>query len=143
MALGSKSSGRSEQILIGPMTTEVLYEDKYVRLTNSEMHLKWYFFPVGTKVIPYHDIKSFGRAAQYGIGFWGIKSWGMALSLVWWSLGPVSRNWDVRNQLIVEVRDQTLLSGFTALNPAQALTILRTKVSNPPDRFGGETVPLM
>jgi hypothetical protein len=59
------------------MTEEVLYEDKYVKLTNSEISLKWYFFPAGTKVIPYSDIKSFGRAAQSGIGFWGIKSWGL------------------------------------------------------------------
>jgi hypothetical protein len=124
------------------MTEEVLSEDKYVKLTNSEIHIKWYFFPAGTKVIQYHNIKSFGRAAQYGIGFWGVKSWGMALSLVWWSLGPLSRNWDESNQLIVEVRDQTLLSGFTALNPPQVLTILRTKVSNPVDRFAGEAIPL-
>jgi hypothetical protein len=61
------------------MAEAVLYENKYVKLTSSEIHLKWYFFPAGTKVIPYLDIKSFGRAEEYGIGFWGIKSWGMAL----------------------------------------------------------------
>jgi hypothetical protein len=57
----------------------------------------------------------------------------MAQSLVWWSWGPIGCQFSQWNQLAVEVRDQTLRSGFMAVDVPQVLTIFRAKVTGTPD----------
>ena len=61
----------------------LLYEDKFVRLTEESVELKWYYFPFGTsKVIPWSDIESFQLEP---VSLMKSKGWGMGLSNVWYA----------------------------------------------------------
>jgi hypothetical protein len=102
----------------------VVYEDGYVKLTETHITIKWYYFPYGSKVISYREIASFGRAPDFHINALGTKTWGMALSMIWWSWGPLGRECYLNEQLIIELKGQPLKSGFTSRNTQKVLEIL-------------------
>ena len=55
----------------------LLYEDKFIRLTEESVELKWYYFPFGTsKVIRWEDIESFQTEPMNMLSS---KGWGMGL----------------------------------------------------------------
>lgn len=62
----------------------ILYEDSYIRITESMLRIKWYYFPFGSKDIEWKQIKRVEVLPISGEGISGIKHWGMALSPVWW-----------------------------------------------------------
>jgi hypothetical protein len=121
---------------------ELLYEDKYCKLTNSQLNLKWYYFPFGTKTISYSEIKSFGRATQYDLDLLSIKAWGMALSPIWWAMGPMSRVSNLSNEIILEVRGSSIKCGFSSMDVPAVLQILNTKVTDLPGIIRVDTARL-
>jgi hypothetical protein len=104
----------------------VLYEDGYVALTETHIEIKWYYLPWSSKRISYREIASFGTAPDYGLNILGVKTWGMAFSTVWWSLGPLGRACFMNEQLVIEVKNQKIKSGFTSKNTVRVLEILQT-----------------
>jgi hypothetical protein len=121
---------------------EVLYEDKYCKLTHSELSIKWYYFPFGTKTLSYSEIKSYGRALQYDLDIMSIKAWGMALAPIWWALGPMKRISNLSNEIIVQVRGSSIKCGFSSMDPAAVLRVLNTKVVTLPGLIRVDTAPL-
>eukprot|EP00193_Tetraselmis_chui_P000647 CAMPEP_0177754676 /NCGR_PEP_ID=MMETSP0491_2-20121128/2136_1 /TAXON_ID=63592 /ORGANISM="Tetraselmis chuii, Strain PLY429" /LENGTH=134 /DNA_ID=CAMNT_0019270075 /DNA_START=305 /DNA_END=706 /DNA_ORIENTATION=+ len=67
---------------------EILYEDKFVRVTETDVAIKKYYFPLALrKVIPGMDIESVQNAQTLGVLKMGqCKRWGMALNNIWWAL---------------------------------------------------------
>jgi hypothetical protein len=103
----------------------VLYEDGYVTLTDTHIEIKWYYIPWRSKKISYREIASFGTAPDYGLSIFGVKTWGMAFSTVWWSLGPIGRECFMDDQLVIEIKNHKIKSGFTSKNTAKVLEILQ------------------
>mmetsp|Transcript_40203 Transcript_40203/g.102939 ORF Transcript_40203/g.102939 Transcript_40203/m.102939 type:complete len:140 (-) Transcript_40203:596-1015(-) len=66
----------------------VLYEDSFVRVSESDVAVKRFFFPFGTrKVIAGADVASVQNAATLDVLRIGqCKRWGMALNNIWWAL---------------------------------------------------------
>jgi hypothetical protein len=89
-------------------------EDRCVISAHSHIHIKWGFFPLATKPISCGEIQSFGRSAQCGVRPIGTN----ALSRVWCACGPISRRWEVGDQLIVERRGGAIKSEFSFSNSA-------------------------
>lgn len=79
--------------LMGDSTdrNQVLYEDSCMRITDKDIEMKWYIFPLGTKkVIPLRKVKSF--KVYQPRRWYEMKSWGMGADFqVWW-------NCDMRRQ---------------------------------------------
>jgi len=63
----------------------VLYEDSFVRVSESDVAVKRFFFPFGTrKVIAGADVASVQNAATLDVLRIGqCKRWGMALNNIW------------------------------------------------------------
>eukprot|EP00536_Pseudo-nitzschia_multiseries_P003898 jgi/Psemu1/302230/fgenesh1_kg.62_\ len=66
----------------------VLYEDRFVRLTDDALVIKWYYFPTGkSKTIPRKDIDRMwvGTDPELDLTWYRKKTWGIALSDVFWA----------------------------------------------------------
>ena len=62
----------------------LLYEDKYVRITEEGITIRRYYFPTfQSKFVPWSAIKCFRLEP---VNFFKSKGWGMGLSNVWWAL---------------------------------------------------------
>ena len=106
------------------MPSSVLYDDKFVQLTESHIILKKYYLFGQAKRIAYSDIELYGTAEDFGVNCFGIKTWGMAFSPIWWAYGGFPR---CDNNFIIKVRDVWLKCGFSVKNPDQFCSILASK----------------
>mgnify|MGYP003385627765 CR=1 FL=1 len=63
---------------------DILYQDDKITITNTEITVKMYYFPIGTsRVIPLRSIKSF--KAYRPRSMFQMKDWGMGIDLdTWW-----------------------------------------------------------
>lgn len=62
----------------------LLYEDKYVRITEEGVTIRRYFFPTfQSTTVPWSAIKCFQLEP---VNFLKSKGWGMGLSNVWWAM---------------------------------------------------------
>lgn len=61
----------------------ILYEDRYLVCDDEALTIKDYFFPKGSKRIPYADIRKVSELTMTALtGQWRI--WGMGLSPYWY-----------------------------------------------------------
>ena len=63
----------------------ILYEDEYIVCDDNAITIHWYYFPIGSKRIPYNTIRSI---QEESMEFWtgGGRIWGMGLSPYWFHL---------------------------------------------------------
>jgi hypothetical protein len=107
-----------------------LYEDEYVRLDNTEIHIKRYYFPFASaKKLAYSEIADFGTAERMGIDFWGMKGWGMGFSSIWWAIGPTNRAFKPAEQIVIKPRGASIFCGFSTHNVQEVMRILADKAS--------------
>lgn len=70
-----------------PSRPVTLYRDRFIECTDDELIVRWYYFPFGTKHIPYSAVNSFQRVeltAFHGKG----RIWGTGNLRYWASLDP-------------------------------------------------------
>jgi hypothetical protein len=74
----------------------ILYEDKYIICDDDALTINYYYFPVGSKRIPYQKIQ---KMQKEDMNFWrgGSRIWGGSFSF-WFNLDP-QRPW--KNKLII------------------------------------------
>eukprot|EP01119_Soliformovum_irregulare_P021819 TRINITY_DN733_c0_g1_i1.p1 TRINITY_DN733_c0_g1~~TRINITY_DN733_c0_g1_i1.p1 ORF type:complete len:130 (-),score=30.95 TRINITY_DN733_c0_g1_i1:171-560(-) len=114
---------------------KVLYEDKWIRIGQDYIELKYYYFPIGTtKIIPLSLIKTFYNAQDAKLNWLGVKGWGMGLSNIWWSWGRRTQlpliPWDPTSQLIIEVEGhQYIRCGCTVADYQKVKSILDEAIS--------------
>ena len=107
------------------LPSDVLYDDQYVRLTETQVIIKKYYFPFGNaKRIDYGAIESCATDKQLGIGMLEYKAWGMALSSIWWAWGGMRQD---KSNLVITVRDCWPRCGFCVADMAKVQAILRDK----------------
>jgi hypothetical protein len=114
-----------------------IYEDEYLKITDEQIEIKYYYFPCGAKKIHFSQIESFGRASEYGIDFFDGKAWGMGLSSVWWALGSVTRSNNMNEQLIIQVKNKGIKCGCSSKNIDEVLNLLREKAPDASSRLLG------
>jgi hypothetical protein len=65
----------------------VAYRDQWIECTDEELRIRGYYFPWGTKRIPYSDIRSVSRVGLQALRGRG-RIWGTANPRYWASLDP-------------------------------------------------------
>uniref|UniRef100_A0A7S4ENU0 Uncharacterized protein n=1 Tax=Pseudo-nitzschia australis TaxID=44445 RepID=A0A7S4ENU0_9STRA len=100
----------------------ILYEDKYVTLTEHMLTLKTYYCPSGApKPIPRKDIERIwlGTDRDIGLNFFKKKGWGLGWSDVWWAcrLGREFDGDDTKNFVITTKEKTNFRSGFSVTDP--------------------------
>jgi len=109
------------------MTT--LYEDSYLVCDEDALTIHYYYFPIGSKRIPYQAIERF---VQEPMNFWtgGGRLWGMGLSPDWFHL-DLQRPSKSRCIILFE-KDNWVRSVITPQDQDAVLGILQEKVSANP-----------
>lgn len=112
----------------------VLYEDRFITVTSDALTIKRYFFPHGaSKTIPAASIERVWRGTdpELGLNLFRKKTWGLALSNVWWALcaGREFNN-DEYNFVVATQDASRFRHGFSVEDPAAASTALESIVPN-------------
>lgn len=115
-------------------TNNVLYEDKYVKLTERYLVLKWYYFlTAASKTIPMGKIDKIwvGTDPELGLNFFRKKTWGMALSMIWWACrsGREFEAEDKRN-FVLATKNERVRSGFSVENPETFAALVDKYMNN-------------
>ena len=108
----------------GSVPSDVLYEDEYVRVTNTHVVLKAYYIPGLPKNIAFGDIEKCQTDRQYGVTPLGYKNWGMGLASIWWAWGGVPRE---KYNYVITVRNAWPCCGFSVERPAEFRAVLAAK----------------
>jgi hypothetical protein len=80
---------------------QVLYQDDKMVITEKEISLKLYYFPIGTKrIVKLKKVKSF--KVYQPRSFFKMKSWGMGIDFdVWWHC-DFQRKWGDRHAIVLD-----------------------------------------
>ena len=100
----------------------VVYDDCYVTLTEKTLVLKWYYFPFATsKTIPLGDIDRIrpGTDPELALTWYKKKTWGQALSDVWWAsrCGREFQSDNSTNFVLSVKQEGSGRSGFSVEDP--------------------------
>ena len=82
--------------------SEILYSDDYLVITDKDITLKMYYFPIGTsRTLRFQQIKSFRVFKPRSI--FAMKSWGMGVDFqVWWHWGGFGREFRERHAIVLD-----------------------------------------
>lgn len=119
-------------IVPGAHGNEVVYEDRYIKLSREMLYIYKYFFPLGThKMIPISEITHIwlGTDPALSLNFFKKKTWGIALSDVWWAFCPLREGNNDANNFVVKANDSGFFRhGFTVERRDEALAAFREVV---------------
>ncbi|KAJ2608808.1 hypothetical protein H4S08_004308 [Coemansia sp. RSA 1365] len=80
------NSRESEPADVTNNQSQVVYEDKYLKVTEEALVVKLYYFPtLGSRTIRWEEIEWVKMASEANIGWLGLKMWGMGFGSVWWN----------------------------------------------------------
>lgn len=69
-------------IMAADSKPDVLYEDKFVKVTKTQLTIKWYYFPTATNAhVEWSKIQTIFY--DHNPSMFVVKGWGMLLSPVW------------------------------------------------------------
>lgn len=93
-------------------TEQILYEDDKIQITEKQITLKMFYFPLGlSKTIPISTIQSF--KAYRPRSFLQMKGWGMGTDFnVWWHC-DLRRQFGDRHAIVLKLRDSWPHVGLT------------------------------
>jgi hypothetical protein len=102
----------------------IFYEDNYIVCDNDAITIHCYYFPMGSKRIPYPKIRKF---KEEKMDFWtgGGRIWGMGLSPYWFHLDPMR---PFKNKCIVIDDGELIKSVITPKEHDRVLQILQENV---------------
>ena len=103
-------------------------KNDFFSLSNDTLTIFWYYFPFGSKTIRLDEIEYF--IADYGnLETLQYKSWGMALSSIWWAMGRRGLlGGNNSGNFIVKVKGSSIHKGFSmGANGADAIKILKDR----------------
>ena len=110
-----------------------LYDDKQVTITDTDVILKFYYFPCFSKTIAFKDIERIYTDHEYGLTTLGYHAWGMGLSNIWWAWAGLFVR--PKNNFIIKIKDTNPCCGFSVERPEEFLEILESKgVQGPMDK---------
>lgn len=109
---------------------QIIYEDKFCRITTEEIIINCYYFPTTQKKrIKLNKVATIGYESQDASSLFSTKGWGMSLSPVWWAK-------DVRRQcgshytnVAIDVHGENITKGFTVENINEFLSVLYPRLT--------------
>jgi len=112
---------------------EVLYRDQWIECTDDALIIRGYYFPWGTKRVPYRSIREVRRVPIGGLTGRG-RIWGSSTLRYWASLDPGRLH--KKTALILD-NGQRILPFITPDDPAAVVAAIRehstaTIVDGPP-----------
>lgn len=107
----------------------VLYEDKHVVLDDDAMTIFNYYFPMGSKRIPYYKILGFQDYHLGGMWSGRYRLWGTMDFRHWFNFDPARSR---KNRLICLETGEWFEPTITPEDPEKVLQILRQRVPNQP-----------
>lgn len=108
-------------------STNILFEDKYCRITDNDITLFWYYFPFGqSKTINFSEIREV-RLEELKLLFGKYRLWGMDLKFHWF---PLDNFRFQKAQFISLDIGNTIKPCFTSENIQQIYEILSKKTKN-------------
>lgn len=78
----------------------ILFKNDYITCYSDHLVIPFYYFPYGSKTIEYKNIRSVELLDANDLSFFKTKTWGMALSPIWWPL-DIRRQWR-KHYLIID-----------------------------------------
>jgi len=109
----------------GAKYKDILYEDKFIKITNSHIFLKKYYFPTFiSKKIALTDIESVCTDREYGLNPLGYKTWGMGISMIFWAFNGFNIT---KNLFILKEKGASLSCGFAVENTTKFYNALQSK----------------
>lgn len=63
---------------------EPIFSNNFVQCYSDHLVIDLYYFPYGSKTVQYKDIQSCQLLKIKDLGIFKWKTWGMALSSIWW-----------------------------------------------------------
>eukprot|EP00164_Ancoracysta_twista_P001863 GFYU01002451.1.p2 GENE.GFYU01002451.1~~GFYU01002451.1.p2 ORF type:complete len:119 (-),score=5.76 GFYU01002451.1:87-443(-) len=110
-------------------TGKQLYSDKFCTITDKGITIFWYYFPFGSKFIPFDDVATADPMPCESMISTTHKTWGMSLSPIWWAC-DFSRAFSNKDkQIVVSFPGKTMKSGFTAESPRKVLEIINNRAN--------------
>lgn len=108
-----------------------LYEDKFCEIhKDGTLRIKTYFFPIGTaKVIEIKDIVGVYYESQKKAGLFTVKSWGMALTPVWWACDMQRQFFNRYYNVVVHLDGERLDKGFSVIDIVKFLEAAKNFLS--------------
>lgn len=102
----------------------VLYEDQYIVCDDDALTINYYYFPIGSKRIPYQKIRNI---QQDQMTFWtgGLRIWGGSFNY-WFNLDPQRPQ---KNKLIIIDEGELTKPVITPDNHEIVWEILQNKVN--------------
>lgn len=102
----------------------MLYQDSFVSMSEQDITIKWYYFPIGSKTVALSDIERVeARSSSLVNGKWRI--WGTGSPRVWYALDlkRPSRSKVFR----AKIKGKAVDIGFSAERPDELSNILESK----------------
>lgn len=103
-------------------TDEVLYEDKFCKLSKREIELKWYYFPTGTNLRI--DVSNIVKVSHYkGASY---RVWGSGNFKHWWASDSsrFGRQVSPKGYIFIYTRENYWVKCFTCENVEYILSTL-------------------
>ena len=101
-----------------------LYEDEYVRLDETSVTIRYYYFPLGgDNIILRESIQEIQALENPSI--FETKMWGMGLSSVWWALGWKLNIEAPRKLFVLRSIDDWVGKGFVCCDGSAFMTAYR------------------
>ncbi|VDD89210.1 unnamed protein product [Enterobius vermicularis] len=127
----------------GQKSLNVLYEDKFCKLTKEALLLKLYYFPWGNKKIPVRDIcYVYYKKQESRNDLFKTKDWGMTLSPIWWAcdIGRSFRGFgQARYCNVVIDSGSPIMAGFSVVDFGEFAYHLRQLLEE--GRFRPDLIP--
>jgi hypothetical protein len=107
--------------------TNFVMKNEHFTLYSDRLIVAWYYFPLGSKTIRLDDIEHF-VVDNGDLGALQRKSWGMALSSIWWALGRRGLLGGSQSNIIIKVKEDPISKGFSmGANGADAVRFLKDR----------------
>ncbi len=103
----------------------ILYKDEYVTCDEDAIAIHQYYFPFGSKRIPYTTIQHIEEEPM-DLLMGGLRLWGMGLAPYWFHLDIQRPN---KNRLIVVDFGEWIKAVITPANHDAVIQILRQKTA--------------
>ena len=101
-----------------------LYEDEYVRLDETSVTIRYYYFPLGgDNIILRESIQEIQALENPSI--FETKTWGMGLSSVWWALGWKLNIEAPKKLFVIRIIDDWVGKGFVCCDSSAFMAAYR------------------
>lgn len=103
----------------------ILYQDNFIICDDDALTIDWYYFPFGSKRIPYKSIKNFSEE-NIGLFTGQGRIWGMGFSPHWFHLDPQR---PTKTKCIILDDGEWIKSVITPDDCERVMQILRDKIA--------------